>query len=145
MGARKKTRRRSKIGAMKKQTVGKVLTTGAGVAAGIVVAKLIVNNISILKNNALFGAGVQIVGATVLSGMKGDMFKNAAAGMGATGIVSLLNATAPQVTQSLGIAGISGVGAPYAIDAPSVVTPGIAGRYNGVGITKTANGLLINN
>lgn len=143
MGARKNSRRRSKIGAMKKQTVGKVLTTGAGVAAGIVVAKLIVNNISILKNNALFGAGVQIVGATVLSGMKGDMFRNAAAGMGATGIVSLLNATAPQVTQSLGIAGISGV--PYAIDAPSVVTPGIAGRYNGVEVTKTANGLLINN
>lgn len=105
--------------------IGEILTSGAGVAAGIVVGKMLTKNIGFLDKNPIFGAGAQLVLAGVVFGMRGKMTQDVAAGMAANGVVSLLNATAGDLTAKLGISGIGSQ--PYAIDAPSVVTPGVAG------------------
>jgi hypothetical protein len=119
---------------MAKFDVMKGVGTGARVAAGIAIGKVVANKIPALQTNPLLGAAAQLGLALVVAGTgkgKKILQRDLAAGMAANAMVSFLNATAPDVTSQLGI---SGIGQPFALDSGSNVMPGVAGgtvgRYN---------------
>lgn len=110
-----------------------LITSGAGAAAGVAAGKVISSKIQFLQQNPIVGAGAQVALAIVVSGMgRGkNSFANAVAvGMTGNAIVSLLNATAPQVTSQLGISGMGNYpGLPYSGSTATI--PGVAGMNGG--------------
>lgn len=103
-----------------------IATQGLGVYAGIAAGKALTSNVPQLAENPIFGIVAQLAGAVVLSGSRGALMKNVAAGMAANAAGQAVNTLAPNLAQQIGIAGI-GAGGSFAL-------PGVAGgRLNGLG------------
>ena len=125
---------KSRVGRKKRNSMarGKLdimqgIGTGARVAAGIALGKVVSNKIPALTQNPLLGAAAQLGLALVVAGTgrgKKVLQRDLAAGMAANAMVSFLNATAPDVTSQLGI---SGIGSTMTLNAGSNYMPGVAG------------------
>ena len=119
LGARK----RSKTMARKKISVGnitKVAMSGVYGYGGYALGRALVNNVGSLQGNPLLGAGAQLLGALLISGMSAP----AGIGMAIGGAKSAVDALAPDLLTNLGI---TGIGAGYG----STQIPGVAGGING--------------
>ena len=98
-----------------------VIQTGAGIGAVVAGARMLVNNIGLLRDNRLFGSLAQIGAAVVVNNFGGRMAGNVAAGMAAEAVISTVVDLMPGVASSVGLSGIGRV------FKGSAQIPGVAG------------------
>lgn len=115
---------------MKTSKIGNTVKDGVGVALGIALAKILVNKVDVLNKNPIIGAVAQIVGASVVQGAgKGrGITAGISQGMAANAMVTFLQATAPDIAKTIGLAGM-GSDNPAYLPGASVTMPGVLGLH----------------
>lgn len=125
------TKRKRTMARRRKLKITDLAMKGAGVAGGIVVGKLVINNIPVqqIQTSPALAGGLQLLAGAFAYNQKGELVKNIGIGMAANGVVDLIKGLAgPDVATSLGISGIGAFNAPYSLQSGSTMMPGVAGR-----------------
>ncbi len=99
-------RRKPKVSGMKTKQIKNVVTTGAGVAAGLVAANM-VSNLSFAQSNPILRVVLPIAGAMAVKSFMGKGGDSIALGMAAQAVTQGVRTYLPGVASSVGIGGTS--------------------------------------
>ena len=118
------SRRVKTVSGMNTKKIKEVIMTGAGVAAGTIIANK-VGQLSFAQANPVFGTLLPIVGAVVAKQVLGKNGNGIALGMAATGINNAVSNYLPGVAAQAGLPSPGVSGTAY---ARSTILPGVSGN-----------------